>query len=186
MTQLPVSSTQAQTVNAYWQQLTLTLTKPLPLLTGARIACGAHLLAPWRQQGNLVDCLTLSDSPLNPTQPLHLVQQGHALSHLNTDDRLLLTGVDLGIADALFACQQLHHHAHHTLVLLQADAFPCVIKPARFMVDALANLIAACPLLEDWGFANRLVSQQELPGCFQGNITSLLPQLAYITQHWHF
>jgi hypothetical protein len=38
----------------------------------------------------------------------------------------------------------------------------------------LPTLIATCPLLEDWGFANRLASNAGLPGCFEGALSELL------------
>jgi hypothetical protein len=45
------------------------------------------------------------------------------------------------------------------------------------MVRELPERIAACPLLEDWGFANRLASNAGLPGCFEGELSQLVTQL---------
>jgi dihydroorotate dehydrogenase electron transfer subunit len=39
--------------------------------------------------------------------------------------------------------------------------------------DMPAGIIAAMPLLEDWGIPSRLTSRQSLPGCFDGFITDL-------------
>jgi hypothetical protein len=108
-----------------------------------------------------------------------LTHEGSALSHLNTEQPLLITGEDLGIADALLACAHFKTLAGKSLVLLSAERFPCMVKPAKFLVETFPNAIAACPLLEDWGFANRLVNN-ELPGCIEDNLDKLI-QLPYFS-----
>lgn len=159
-----------------WTQVSFTLNVPFALEVGARLNWQSATLAPWRIQGAQVDCLCL-----NPvTEPtldaaISLTHAGKAIPHLNLEQPLLITGEGLGIADVLLSGSQLKHLASNSLVLLSADRFPCVLKPAKFMVEALPNAIAACPLLEDWGFANRLV-HAELPGCIDSNIDELIQQ----------
>ena len=155
--------------------MSFSLTMPFALELGARLQWGEALLAPWRVQDALIDCLCMS-APDNTAQAaIELVHAGQPLPHLDTHQPLLITGEGLGIADALRTASQLKNLAAHSLVLLSADQFPCVVKPAKFMVEPLPNAIAACPLLEDWGFANRLV-HAELPGCIDSNIDELIQQ----------
>jgi hypothetical protein len=161
-----------------WWQVSFTLTLPFTLEMGARLHMGETLLAPWRINGQHIDCLALPkiDKP-DATQAILLAHQGTPLPHIDANQPLLIMGENLGIADALFAAHHLKHHAAQCLVLLAGESFPCTIKPARFIVSELPNLIAACPLLEDWGFANRLATESGQVGCFEGNLTQLLQQL---------
>ena len=49
---------------------------------------------------------------------------------------------------------------------------------ARFLLNGIPDGdVAAMPLLEDWGIASRLASQQGYPGCHQGYVTDL-------SRHW--
>lgn len=161
-----------------WWQVRFTLSLPFTLEMGARLRMGETLLAPWRIDGQHIDCLALpTTNEPDIRQAITLEHQGKPLPHIEGYQPLLITGESLGIADALLSAQHLKHHAKHCVVLLSGESFPCVIKPARFMVRELPELIAACPLLEDWGFANRLASNAGLPGCFEGNLTQLLQQI---------
>lgn len=161
-----------------WMQVSFTLNLPFTLELGARLQWGETLLAPWRVQDAHIDCLCMTavDNAVQAT--IELVHAGQALPHLDSQQPLLITGEGLGIADALRAASHLKRLAGNSLVLLSADRFPCIIKPAKFMVEALPNAIAACPLLEDWGFANRLV-HAELPGCIDSNLDELIQQPAF-------
>jgi hypothetical protein len=117
---------------------------------------------------------------------IELVHAGQPLPHLDSQQPLLIMGEDLGIADALRTAGQLKKLAAHSLVLLSADQFPCIIKPAKFMLPELPELIACCPLLEDWGFANRLASKAGLVGCFDGSLSELVAQLGRDWQKLHY
>lgn len=66
-----------------------------------------------------------------------------------------------------------------TLALLHSsNGFPFVVKPARFLFPELpAEAIGASSLLEDWKINNRLASELDLPGCFEGSLAELL-------EHW--
>lgn len=165
-----------------WQQVSFSLTLPFTLEVGTRLALGHTLLAPWRINGQHIDCLVQpNDAAIDLTQSITLTHQGQALPHIAADQALLITGENLGIADAILSASLLKHQAEQTLVLLSAESFPCVIKPARFMVSTLPQAIAACPLLEDWGFANRLINDQ-LPGCLPTPIAQWTKQLPYKQQ----
>ncbi|MFB3076721.1 MAG: hypothetical protein ACE1Y4_01840, partial [Lysobacterales bacterium] len=52
--------------------------------------------------------------------------------------------------------------------------FPFQASPSQIMVSGMPDgVIAAMPLLEDWGISNRLCSLQAYPGCFDGYVTDL-------------
>lgn len=179
-TQLPHNSPSVTSLPNGWTQVSFTLNMPFTLELGARLRWGEALLAPWRVQDAHIDCLCMTAVDNTAQAAIELVHAGQPLPHLDSQQPLLITGEGLGIADALRAASQLKMLAAHSLVLLSADQFPCVIKPAKFMVESLPNGIAACPLLEDWGFANRLV-HAELPGCIDSNIDELIQQPAFVS-----
>lgn len=174
MTHLPLHAHTLSDLPGGWCQVSLTLSAPWVLEPGSRLQWGDCRLAPWRANGTQLDCLC----PQRPsgTDGLlpQLIKQGHPLGHLPANTPLLLAGSGLGMADVLLAASHLRTHAMHCLILLAADHFPFQPKPARIMVPALPQLIAANPLLEDWGFANRLISPNGLPGCFDGTLDELL------------
>jgi dihydroorotate dehydrogenase electron transfer subunit len=52
--------------------------------------------------------------------------------------------------------------------------FPFKAQPSKLMVPGVpSEVIAAMPLLDDWGIASRLASQQGYAGCFEGYVTDL-------------
>jgi dihydroorotate dehydrogenase electron transfer subunit len=61
------------------------------------------------------------------------------------------------------------------LVILGSEVpFPFRAQPSQFIVPGLPpEVIAAMPLLDDWGIPSRLASLQGYPGCFQGYVTVL-------------
>ena len=61
------------------------------------------------------------------------------------------------------------------LVLMGSEIpFPFTARPSRLLVDAMpAGVIAAMPLLDDWGMPSRLASRQGYAGCFDGLVTEL-------------
>lgn len=64
------------------------------------------------------------------------------------------------------------------LIFLGASAnFPFKPRPSQILVNDLpAGIIAAVPLLEDWGIASRLASPLGLPGCYEGSVQELLTE----------
>lgn len=179
LAQLPHNALSVSELPNGWKQVSFTLNIPFALEVGARLRWRGATLAPWRIQGAHIDCLCLDklEDDVN-NAPIELSHAEQALPHFNPEQSLLITGEGLGIADVLLSASQLKHLASNSLVLLSADHFPCVIKPAKFMVEALPNAIAACPLLEDWGFANRLINS-ELPGCLDEGLDSLIQLPAF-------
>lgn len=185
---LPIQHHQIQSLPGGWQQLTLICSMPVTIEVGARITAAGLVWAVWRRQENQVDCLALGTPEGTTDLTAFLTHQGDALPVPDMNRPLLILGEGLGVADALFAAGHLKSIANHCLVLLSADNFPCQIKPARFMVEVLPDLIAACPLLEDWGFANRLCTRSSLPGCFDGDLDTCLQHYPMLpsAQTWHF
>jgi dihydroorotate dehydrogenase electron transfer subunit len=61
------------------------------------------------------------------------------------------------------------------LVIMGSEVpFPFTRQPSQIMVPGLPEgVIAAMPLMEDWGIASRLCSLQGYPGCFDGYVTDL-------------
>lgn len=94
--------------------------------------------------------------------------------------RTLLLGGGVGIPPMVFLADRLRRDRHwQPLVLMGSEVpFPFSTRPSTFMIPGIpAGVIAAMPLLEDWGVPSRLASLQGYPGCHQGYITDL-------ARHW--
>jgi dihydroorotate dehydrogenase electron transfer subunit len=94
--------------------------------------------------------------------------------------RALLLGGGVGIPPMVFLADRLRREAHwQPLVLMGSEVpFPFTARPSAIMVPGVpAEVIAAMPLLDDWGVASRLASLQGYPGCYHGYITEL-------ARHW--
>jgi dihydroorotate dehydrogenase electron transfer subunit len=94
--------------------------------------------------------------------------------------RTLLMGGGVGIPPMVFLADRLRTDRHwQPFVLMGSEVpFPFSPRPSHFMVPGMpADVIAAMPLLDDWGVASRLASLQGYPGCFEGYITDL-------ARHW--
>jgi dihydroorotate dehydrogenase electron transfer subunit len=90
--------------------------------------------------------------------------------------RTLLLGGGVGIPPMLFLAERLKTDKHwRPLVLMGSEVpFPFQTQPSRILIPGVPEgVIAAMPLLEDWGIASRLASLQDYPGCFDGYITDL-------------
>ncbi len=91
--------------------------------------------------------------------------------------RPLLIGGGVGIPPMIFLAQEIRHADWACQPLLLAGSetpFPFTPRPSQIMTPALpAEVIAAIPLMEDWGITSRLASLQGFPGCHQGYVTDL-------------
>ena len=90
--------------------------------------------------------------------------------------RPLLLGGGVGIPPMVFLADAMRADPHwRPLVLMGSEVpFPFTATPSRFLVPgAPEGVIAAMPLLDDWGIPSRLASLQGYPGCFEGFITEL-------------
>jgi dihydroorotate dehydrogenase electron transfer subunit len=95
--------------------------------------------------------------------------------------RPLLIGGGVGIPPMLFLAEHMNTSAEAItpLVIMGSEVpFPFAARPSRIMVHGMPEgVIAAMPLLEDWGIASRLASLQGFPGCYEGYVTDL-------ARHW--
>lgn len=95
--------------------------------------------------------------------------------------RPLLIGGGVGIPPMIFIADHIrqHHKQFKPLVIMGSEVpFPFTAQPSRIMVPGIPDgVIAAMPLLEEWGIASRLASKQGYPGCLDGYVTDL-------ARHW--
>jgi len=90
--------------------------------------------------------------------------------------RVLMMGGGVGIPPMIFMADSLRADRHwRPLVLMGSEVpFPFSARPSRIIVPGIEDgVIAAMPLLDDWGIPSRLASLQGYPGCYQGYITDL-------------
>jgi dihydroorotate dehydrogenase electron transfer subunit len=89
----------------------------------------------------------------------------------------LLMGGGVGIPPMLFLAEHMRGlgNSIRPLVLMGSEVpFPFRPRPSKILVEGMPEgVIAAMPLLEDWGVASRLASRQGFAGCFEGLITDL-------------
>lgn len=93
--------------------------------------------------------------------------------------RPLLIGGGVGIPPMIFLSDYLRRQsAYQPLVLLGSEVpFPFRPRPSQFVIPGMQDgIIAAMPLLEDWGIASRLASLQGYPGHHEGYVTTLARQ----------
>jgi len=91
--------------------------------------------------------------------------------------RPLLIGGGVGIPPMIFLADRLRaiKGAYNPFVIMGSEVpFPFKARPSQIMLPGMPDeVIAAMPLLEDWGIASRLASLQGYPGCFEGYVTDL-------------
>lgn len=121
------------------------------------------------------------------TQRLAMRRQGDLLSVMGPigipfESRLrhprpLLIGGGVGIPPMIFLADSLREirGAYQPLVIMGSEVpFPFRVQPSKILVPGMpSEVIAAMPLLDDWGIASRLASLQGYPGCYQGYVTDL-------------
>lgn len=95
--------------------------------------------------------------------------------------RPLLIGGGVGIPPMIFLADRLREiaGAYQPFVIMGSEVpFPFQSRPSQIMLPGVpADVIAAMPLMEDWGIASRLASTQGYPGCYEGYVTDL-------ARHW--
>lgn len=93
-----------------------------------------------------------------------------------TRSRPLLIGGGVGMPPMIFLADELRHNRELTpFVILGSEVpFPFDPQPSQIMLPGLPDgVIAAMPLLDDWGIASRLASLQGFAGCHDGYVTDL-------------
>jgi dihydroorotate dehydrogenase electron transfer subunit len=91
--------------------------------------------------------------------------------------RPLLIGGGVGMPPMVFLADALRTAAggYQPFVILGSEVhFPFPARPSQIMLPGLpAEVIAAMPLLDEWGVASRLASLAGYPGVFEGYVTDL-------------
>lgn len=92
----------------------------------------------------------------------------------------LLLGGGVGIPPMIFFAETLRKKTgRHPFVIMGSEIpFPFTTRPSKILVpDIPDDVIAAMPLLDDWGIASRLTSLQGYQGCHRGHVHEL-------AEHW--
>jgi dihydroorotate dehydrogenase electron transfer subunit len=89
--------------------------------------------------------------------------------------RPLLIGGGVGMPPMIFIAESLRKTDAKPFVILGSEVpFPFDARPSQLMLSGIPDgVIAAMPLLDDWGIPSRLTSLQGYPGCHQGYVTDL-------------
>lgn len=91
--------------------------------------------------------------------------------------RPLLIGGGVGIPPLIFLAEHMRASGEtlDPLVLMGSEIpFPFTARPSQIMVAGVPEgVIAAMPLLDDWGIASRLASCAGYAGCYDGFVTEL-------------
>ncbi len=88
----------------------------------------------------------------------------------------LIIGDANGTAPTVFMVDKIRQKKNfRPLILLGYDtAPPFIAAPSRILVQGMpSGVIAAMPLLEDWGIPGRIAHTQGRPGCFDGTVEEL-------------
>jgi len=104
--------------------------------------------------------------------------EGHPLKMPPEGAILLAQG--LGLAPLIHLCERLRPSSPGRLLALYEPPVPAPFRPrpSRFLVERMPpGVIAAIPLLEDWGIPSRLASVDDLPGAFEGGVDVLWASL---------
>lgn len=95
----------------------------------------------------------------------------------NYRKRPLLIGGGVGIPPMVFLAEHIRNldEECNPFVIMGSEVpFTFKTRPSQIIVPGIPEGVIACiPLLEDWGVASRLTSQQGYPGCYEGYVTDL-------------
>lgn len=101
---------------------------------------------------------------------------GNAFTLSDSTTHPLLLGGGVGIPPMIFFADELRKKPNlFPFVIMGSEIpFPFTTKPSKILVPNVpSDVIAAMPLLDDWGIASRLTSQQDYQGCFDGYVHEL-------------
>jgi len=96
-----------------------------------------------------------------------------------TTSKPLLIGGGVGMPPMIFVAERLRSQDYSPFVILGSEVpFPFSPRPSQLLVNGMQDtmpdgVIAAMPLLDDWGIPSRLASLQGYAGCHQGYVTDL-------------
>lgn len=103
---------------------------------------------------------------------------GHGFVPHPQRPRTLLIGGGVGIPPMVFLAEALRERSDvqwKPLVLMGSEVpFPFRSRPSTLLVPGIPEgVIAAMPLLEEWGVPSRLATLAGYPGCYDGYVTDL-------------
>lgn len=140
------------------------------------------ILWPMREaQGGRLEVLAHHTTAPCPDDPVML--QGVPL--IPPQGEAILVAQGLGLAPLIHLCERLRGAHPKRLLAVYEPPRPAPFRPrpSRFLIDGMpAGVIAAIPLLEDWGIPSRLASIDGLPGAFEGGAEALLAALPFTEQ----
>lgn len=90
--------------------------------------------------------------------------------------RALLIGGGVGIPPMVFIADAMRANPDFSpFVIMGSEVpFPFTTRPSQFVIPGMQDgVIAAMPLMEDWGIPSRLASQQDYAGCHHGYVTDV-------------
>jgi dihydroorotate dehydrogenase electron transfer subunit len=128
-----------------------------------RVGQGTRLLAE-RKPGEYISLMGPIGKPFQPTPER---------------SRPLLIGGGVGMPPMIFLTDRLRSDRHkQPFVILGSEVpFPFQPAPSKILIPGMPDgVIAAMPLLDDWGIGSRLASLQGFSGCFEGYVTDLAQQ----------
>ncbi|TQV63360.1 MAG: hypothetical protein FNT29_07310 [Halothiobacillaceae bacterium] len=161
-----------------WLQLTLRWPGELPAPAPGQCLRSADGTPIWPMRPPQAGRLSVLASSCQAGATLDLSGiEGNALPAPEGETLLLAEG--LGLAPLIHLCELARGSGRRLLALYEAaDTLPFRPRPSRFMVEGAPHgVIAAIPLLEDWGIPSRLASHTDLPGCHEGGLDALLERL---------
>jgi dihydroorotate dehydrogenase electron transfer subunit len=129
-----------------------------------RVGRGTSLLAQ-RKVGEKISLMGPIGKPFTPSESCR---------------RPLLIGGGVGMPPMIFLAESLRKQSDiQPMVILGSEVpFPFKPAPSQIVIPGVPEgVIAAMPLLDDWGVASRLASLQGYAGCFEGYVTDL-------ARHW--
>ena len=101
-------------------------------------------------------------------------ESNQTLTLPKTGTLTLILANNLFMANAFALAKQQTSQPSNTninTILASDNGFPFMVKPARYLMHEMPpEAIGASTLLEDWKVQNRLASNAELPGCFDGEL----------------
>jgi len=98
---------------------------------------------------------------------------------------VVILAAGIALATLIHLCATRRQAPASTLALYQMTDPPAFRpRPSRFLLDGMpCGVIAAIPLLEDWGIPSRLCHHEAHAGCFEGSLDGLVAQLARPSEH---
>ena len=151
--------------------LSLPMRRPMSLMRVNRESGWADILYKVHGQGTGLLAKRLPGDTLSVIGPI-----GQPFKLQAYRRRPLLIGGGVGIPPMLFLAEHMKSQTGLApFVIMGSEVpFPFTAKPSTIMVPGVPDgVIAAVPLLEDWGIPSRLASLQGFPGCHDGFVTDL-------------